>query len=207
VSDVDQWRPLRRHRAWIAVLLFVMLLVLMTTNWVPTLVAATLAAVGMVAAGCIAAGEARRSIEWQVLVTIAAAFGIGTAMENSGAAEFLASGLVEATRAFGPLAALAATYFVAAVFTELITNNAVAVLLFPVCLETAKLCDANPRSFLMALTLAASASLLTPIGYQTNMLVYGPGGYRFTDFMRVGTPLSLMLWGVAVFLIPVFWPL
>lgn len=207
VSEVDQWRPLRRHRAWIAVLLFALLIVLMTTSWVPTLVAATLAAIGMVVAGCISAGEARRSVEWQVLVTIAAAFGIGTAMQESGAAAAIASALVGLTDGYGPLAALATTYLVAAILTELITNNAVAVLLFPVCLETAKLCDANPRSFLMALALAASASLLTPIGYQTNMLVYGPGGYRFTDFLRVGVWLSLTLWLVAVILIPIFWPL
>jgi di/tricarboxylate transporter len=207
VSEVDHWRPLRRHRAWIAVLLFALLIVLMTTSWVPTLVAATLAAIGMVVAGCISAGEARRSVEWQVLVTIAAAFGIGTAMQESGAAAAIASALVGLTDGYGPLAALAMTYLVAAILTELITNNAVAVLLFPVCLETAKLCDANPRSFLMALALAASASLLTPIGYQTNMLVYGPGGYRFTDFLRVGVWLSLTLWLVAVILIPIFWPL
>jgi di/tricarboxylate transporter len=90
--------------------------------------------------------------------------------------------------------------------TEMITNNAAAVLMFPFCLETAKLLDVSPRPFVMALVLAASASFATPIGYQTNMMVYGPGGYRFSDFLRVGAPLNLTLWVVAVTLIPLIWP-
>lgn len=90
--------------------------------------------------------------------------------------------------------------------TEVITNNAAAVLIFPFCLETARLYGVDPRPFLMALVLSASASFMTPIGYQTNMMVYGPGGYRFGDFVKVGTPLNVILWIVAVALIPVFWP-
>jgi di/tricarboxylate transporter len=92
------------------------------------------------------------------------------------------------------------------VVTELITNNAVAVLMFPFCIETARLYGVSPKPFLMALLLSASASFMTPIGYQTNMMVYGPGGYRFGDFLRVGGPLNLLLWLTAVLLIPVFWP-
>jgi di/tricarboxylate transporter len=178
----------------------------MTTGLVPTLVAATLVAVFMVAMGCISSGEARRSIEWQVLITIAATFGIGTALQNSGAATAIASVLVHSTEAWGPIVALAAVYLVASIMTELVTNNAVAVLLFPFCLETARLYEVSPRPFLIALMLAASASFLTPIGYQTNMMVYGPGGYRFTDFLRVGGPLNALLWIVAVVLVPLCWP-
>ena len=123
------------------------------------------------------------------------------------AAQSVAMAIVNATAGYGPLAALAASYLFAALLTGLITNNAVAVLMFPVFLDTARLCHADSRPFLMALTLAASASLMTPIGYQTNMLVYGPGGYRFMDFVRIGAPLTLILWGVAVVLIPIFWRL
>ena len=206
VSDVEDWRPLRRDRAWIALALFAGLIFLMTTGLVSTVVAATLVAVLMVAAGCISTGDARRSVEWQVLVTIAAAFGIGTALQNSGAATTIATELVDATKTLGPIAALAVIYLLGSVMTELITNNAAAVLMFPFCLETARLYDADPRPFLMALVLSASASFMTPIGYQTNMMVYGPGGYRFTDFLRVGGPLNLTLWIVAVVLIPLFWP-
>jgi di/tricarboxylate transporter len=208
VSDVEQWRPLRRHRAWIALVLFVLLLVLMTTQVIPTLVGAALVAVLMVATGCLSAGEARQSIELQVLVTIAASFGIGAALEKSGAAEAVAAQLVNATSFFGhPIATLACIYILTSLLTEMITNNAAAVLLFPICVQAAQLSGVDPRPFVIALTFAASASLVTPIGYQTNMMIYGPGGYRFTDFIRVGMPLHLILWIVATTLIPMIWPL
>ena len=100
---------------------------------------------------------------------------------------------------------IAVIYLLGSVMTELITNNAAAVLLFPFCLETAWLYGVNPRPFLIALILSASASFMTPIGYQTNMMIYGPGGYRFSDFLRSGTPLSLLLGIVAVCLIPCVW--
>jgi di/tricarboxylate transporter len=206
VSDVEDWRPLRRDRAWIALGLFVLLLVLMTTGIVPTLLAATLCAVLMVGLGCISSGDARSSVDWQVLVTIAAAFGVGTALENSGAATATASALVESTSTWGPIAALAVIYILVSLLTELITNNAAAVLMFPICLETARLYGADAKPFLIALILAASASFMTPIGYQTNMMVYGPGGYRFSDFLKIGAPLNLLLGIVAVTLIPWIWP-
>ncbi|MEZ6057478.1 MAG: SLC13 family permease [Planctomycetaceae bacterium] len=206
VSDVDEWRPLRRDRAWIALLLFLVLIVLMTTNIVSTIVAATLCAVAMVGMGCISSGNARHSIEWQVLVTIAAAFGIGTALEKSGAATVIATALVESTQHWGPIAGVATIYILGSLLTELITNNAAAVLMFPFCLEAARLYGADTRPFLMALILSASASFMTPIGYQTNMMVYGPGGYRFGDFLRIGTPLNILLGIVAITLIPVIWP-
>ncbi|MCI0335179.1 MAG: SLC13 family permease [Planctomycetes bacterium] len=208
VSDVEQWRPLRSHRAWIAMLLFVALLVLMTTGIVPILIGASLIAVLMIATGCLSAGEARQSIELQVLITIAASFGIGTALEKSGAAEAIANQLVHASSVFGPVGTLACVYILTSILTELITNNAAAVLLFPICIQAARLSDnVDPRPFVIALTFAASASLMTPIGYQTNMMVYGPGGYRFTDFIRVGLPLHIILLVMATVLIPIIWPL
>lgn len=206
VSDVDDFRPLRRHRAWIAIPLLGLLVVLMATHIVDPLVAAALIAAVMIATDCISAGEARRSIEWQVLVTIAAAFGVGIALENSGVAGSVARVLVEGTQVFGPLAALIGVYLLATVLTGLVTNNAVAVLFFPICLETAKLLNTDSRPFLMALALAASASFATPIGYQTNLLVYGPGGYNFRDYLRVGVPLTLLLAVVAAVLVPWMWP-
>jgi len=207
VSDVEQWRPLRRHRAWIALLLFLLLLVLMTTGIVPILVGATLIAVAMVMTGCLSPGEARQSVELQVLITIAASFGIGAALEKTGAAREIANQLVHVTSFMGVVGTLACVYLMTSFITELITNNAAAVLMFPICVQTAKLTGADPRPFIIALTFAASASLMTPIGYQTNMMVYGPGGYRFTDFIRVGLPLHLVLLMVATVLIPLIWPL
>ncbi|MGD9854319.1 MAG: SLC13 family permease [Planctomycetaceae bacterium] len=206
VSNVEGWRPLRRDRAWIALLLFLGLIVLMTTDAVPIVLSAMLTAVLMVALGCLSSGDARRSVEWQVLITIAAAFGVGSALQNSGAATAIAGTLVNATASWGPVVALAVIYLIGSTITELITNNAAAVLLFPFCLETARLSNVDSRPFLMALVLSASASFTTPIGYQTNMMVYGPGGYRFTDFMRIGGPLNALLWLVAIGLIPIFWP-
>lgn len=206
ISDVEEWHPVRRDRTWIALVLFAALLFLMTTGLVSTLVAAALAATAMVAMGCISPGEARRSVEWQVLVTIAAAFGVGSALENSGAATAVSTLLFDSIQLWGPVAALACTYLLGSLMTSIITNNAAAVLLFPFCLEIARLYDVSPRPFLVALVLAASASFMTPIGYQTNMMIYGPGGYRFTDFLRVGAPLNLIMWLIAVILIPIFWP-
>jgi di/tricarboxylate transporter len=206
VTDVEDWRPLRTDRTWLALALFVGLLFLMTTGIVSTLVAATLIAVLMVLTGCLSSGDARQSVEWQVLITIAAAFGVGAALENSGAAATLASVVVDVTRDWGPIATLAVVYILGSFITELITNNAAAVLMFPFAVEIAKIYDASPRPFIMAIVLAASASFMTPIGYQTNMMVYGPGGYRFSDFFRIGAPLHLVLWCVAVALVPYFWP-
>jgi di/tricarboxylate transporter len=205
VSDVDDWRPLRRDRAILAVSVFAALIVTMTTGIGDIAVGAVMAAVLMVLLGCISAGDARTSIEWQVLITIAAAFGIGIALQNTGAATFVAGSLVELTQHWGKLATLACIYLLGSVITAMITNNAAAVLLFPFCVETARLMEVSPRPFLIALVLAASASFVTPIGYQTNMMVYGPGGYRFIDFVKIGLPLNLILWITAVLLIPLFW--
>jgi len=206
VSDVDQYRPPRQHRAWIALLLFVVLLVLMVTDVVPIVVAATLVAGAMIATDCISPGDARRSVDWQVLVTIAGSFGVGSALDKSGAAAAVAGVLVDMTQSLGPIAALAALYFFGSVVMEVLTNNAAAVLMFPICLATADQFGVNPRPFVIALTLAASASFMTPIGYQTNLMVYGPGGYKFSDFFRVGAPLNVLLGIVAIILIPYFWP-
>lgn len=206
VSDVDDYRPFRSHRAWIAGTLIAVLVVLMATGIVETLIATALIAAAMVFTGCISAGEARRTVEWQVLVTIAAAFGVGIALEKSGVAGSIAQVLVEATRGFGPIAALICIYLLGSILTEMVTNNAVAILLFPICLETAALLNVDSRPFLMALALAASASFMTPIGYQTNLMVYGPGGYRFGDYLRVGAPLNLLLAIVAAVLVPFIWP-
>jgi di/tricarboxylate transporter len=206
VSDVHEWRAVRSDRAPGAILVFAALVVAMTTGWLSIVLAAGIAAVTLVLLGCLSVSAARRSIEWEVLVTIASAFAVGQAMENSGLAAGLAEPLVDLAGLWGPIAALAGIYLLGSILTELITNNAAAVLLFPFCLETARLLDVSSRPFLMALALAASASFMTPIGYQTNMMVYGPGGYRFGDYLRVGTPLNLLLMGVAMVLVPRIWP-
>jgi di/tricarboxylate transporter len=210
ISDVEEWRPIRRDRSWMAMALFLILLTLMSTSAVDTAVAAGVIAVAMIAVGCISPSEARKSVEWQTLVTIGAAFGVGTALENSGAAQYLAGAMLPMIQqGLAPIYAIAGIYFATWMITEVITNNAAAVLMFPFCLEVAKLYgrQEDPMPFVMALLFAASASFMTPIGYQTNMMVYGPGGYRFSDYVRIGLPLNLLLWLIAMLLIPAFWKL
>ncbi len=206
ISDVAEWRPLRRNRAIPALLVFAGLLIGMTSNIVPHVVVAILAAFMMVFLRCISSADARQSIEWQVVLTIGAAFGVGAALQNSGAAAAIAALVVNFTADIGPVAALAVVYLLTILVTELITNNAAAVLIYPFAIEIALGFGVDARPFLIAVVLAASASFATPIGYQTNMMVYGAGGYRFTDFLKIGLPLSVITWLMAVLLIPVFWP-
>ena len=172
------------------------------------MLAAFLAAGAMVAAGCVSPATARKSVDLPVLIAIAASFGVGKALEHDPASPSCLAGLlVEATqKAWGPIATLAALYFGTMVLNELISNNAAAALSFPFCLESARLLGVNERPFIMAVTLAASYAFASPIGYQTHMMVFGPGGYRFTDFMRVGIPLNLLMWITAIILIPLIWP-
>ena len=173
---------------------------------VDIMLAAMLAAGAMVLCRCLSAAQARKSIDLPVLVAIAASFGVGKALEQSGVAKVFAGFLVEGTRSWGPTATLAALYFGTMVLNELISNNAAAALSFPFCLESARLLGVNERPFIMGVALAASFAFASPIGYQTHMMVFGPGGYRFTDFLRVGIPLNLLMWIVAVILIPLIWP-
>ncbi|MCB1134457.1 MAG: anion permease, partial [Verrucomicrobiae bacterium] len=144
---------------------------------------------------------------WNILFLIYGMLGIGLAMEKSGGAELLAGWVVDAMRQYGPVPILAATYLLASLLTEMVTNNAVAILLTPVVISIAASLEVDPRPFIVAVMFGASASFITPIGYQTNTYVYGAGGYRFIDFTRVGAPLNLILWVIATLLIPVFWPL
>ena len=204
-SDVEDSRPLRHDRAIVSLILFAGLIVLLATSFVnPTL--ASFAAAGlMVATRCISTADARQSINWSVLVTIAASFGLGTALEHSGAATFLTEGIVNLTRPWGPTATLAAIYLCTLLLNELISNNAAAVLAFPFCLEAARMLGVSPRPFLIAATLAASYAFASPIGYQCHMMVYGPGGYRFTDFVKVGIPLDLFLWVGSVAMVWLCW--
>jgi di/tricarboxylate transporter len=206
VSDVEDSRPVRYDRAWPAAVVFLVMITAFVSGKVDIMLAAFLAAGAMVAARCISATHARKSVDLPVLIAIAASFGVGKALEQSGVARMFAGMLVDATRAWGPTATLAAIYFGTMVLNELISNNAAAALSFPFCLESARLLGVNERPFIMAVTLAASYAFASPVGYQTHMMVFGPGGYRFTDFMRVGIPLNLLMWITAIILIPLIWP-
>lgn len=206
VSDVEDSRPVRYDRARIAALIFLAMITAFVSGKADIMLVAFVAAGAMIASRSISASDARRSIDWPVLLAIGASFGVGKALETSGVARLFAEQLVHLTRPLGPTATLAAIYFGTMVLNELISNNAAAVLAFPFCLESARLMGVNERPFIMAVTVAASYAFASPIGYQTHMMVFGPGGYRFTDFVRVGVPLNLLMMTAAVILIPMIWP-
>ncbi|MEP0843407.1 MAG: SLC13 family permease [Phycisphaerae bacterium] len=221
VSGVDEAVPVRHERATVSFVLLLGLIALLAVGrlpWigrVPEAVAAFLVAGLMVATRCISASDARQSIDFQTLIAIAASFGLGRAVEQSGAADQIA-GILKiltdwATTHWGPAAgpwmALSAVYLVTVFASELLTNNAAAALVFPFAIATATACGADPRPFAMAVAFGASAAFATPMGYQTHMMVWGPGGYSFADFLRIGLPLDLLLWITATILVPLMWPL
>lgn len=187
-----------RWYAYFSLGLLSVMIVAMASGLVPVLVAVSTAALLLVLSRCITAGDARNSVDWKVLLIIASAFGIARAVDNSGVAHFLAVKLIGAVGSFGILGMLTAIYFITNFYTSIITNNAAAALLVPIALSTAIQAGLDPRAFVIAVAVAASASFATPIGYQTNLMVYGPGGYKFKDFMKIGIPLNILVGIVAV---------
>ncbi|MEM8805729.1 MAG: SLC13 family permease [Cyanobacteria bacterium P01_G01_bin.38] len=205
VSSIPDSEPLRHEKAPVALVMLLIMVVLAAFGVLNMLQAGVLAAIGMLAAGCCSPTRAMRSIEWSVLLVIAAALGMGKAMETSGAAGAIATTLVDLAGS-NPWLALVVVYCCTMLLTETITNNAAAALMFPIAMSLSSTLGVNLMPFAVAIMLAASASFATPIGYQTNLMVYGPGGYRFTDFTKVGLPLSLLMCLVTVTLTPFFFP-
>lgn len=205
VSSVEGARPPRHDRAWIAIAILVAMVGAVTAEWISMLNAAMLACGAMIATRCVPWSVARRSVDLDVLLVIAAALGLGVALEVTGAAKAIA-GVLLGLAGESPWTALFVIYGVTMLFTELITNNAAAALVFPIALATAERLGVDFRPFAVAITFAASASFATPIGYQTNLMVMNPGGYRFTDYFRLGIPLNLMLWLLTTALIPLVFP-
>jgi di/tricarboxylate transporter len=204
VSRIENSTPVRHERAWIALLVLGAMVATVTAGWLSMLNAAMIAAGLMIATRCCTASAALRNVDWQVLMVIAAAFGIGRAMEASGAAQTVAAWML--IIAEGPWLSLAVICGVTMLFTNLLSSNAAAVLMFPIAMATAENLDVSIMPFAVATMLGAASSFATPLGYQTNLMVQGPGGYRFNDFVRFGLPLSVLIWGMLVTLIPWFWP-
>ncbi|SIT89336.1 SLC13 family permease [Pontibacter indicus] len=150
--------------------------------------------------------ELYKSIEWKVIFMLAGVLSMGAALEKTGAASLLSGFLVESIGSYGPHALLSAFFFITFMTTNFMSNNATAALLAPIAIVAAKEMGVSVRPFLMAVTFAASLSFMTPMGYQTNTMIYGPGNYRFMDYLRVGTPFNILLWLVASFIIPFFFP-
>jgi di/tricarboxylate transporter len=204
VSAVENSTPPRYEKTWTAALIFAGMVLGAGTGVLSMLTASMVAAGLMIATRCISVSSARASVDWQILLVIAAAFGISRALELTGAAAFVARGLLglSGESAWG---ALAAVYGVTMLFNAFMSNNAAAALMFPIAMGAAGALGVSPRPFAVAIMMAGSNDFATPIGYQTNLMVYGPGGYRFRDYVRIGSPLNLLLWGAAVAIIPRIW--
>ncbi len=193
VSLVGGSPPMATRRAAIVGVITVAVIALAGAGVLPILEAALLGAFAVVATGVLTPAEARSAVDLDVILVIAGSFGLGAALERSGLAASLASGVASAGGHFGMVGAVAAVSLATIVLTELVTNNAAAALMFPIGIAVALDLGADPRAFAIAVAVSASASFLTPIGYQTNTMVYGMGGYRFSDFARLGAGLTAIV--------------
>ncbi|TVT56731.1 MAG: SLC13 family permease [Azoarcus sp. PHD] len=204
----DGKAPVNNHRkAPIALATIVGVMALAAFNVMPIEGLAIIGAVIVVATGCLRADEAYKSIEWPILVLIFGMLAMSIAMRDSGLDKLLAGSLVNIGGDLPPWMMLSLVILITSIATEFISNNAVAVLFTPIVIGIAEHIGVDPRPFVVGVMFAASASFATPIGYQTNTLVYNAGNYRFTDFARLGVPLNLIVWISATVLIPLFWPL
>lgn len=205
VSSIEDSVPRRHHRAWIAIAILLGMIGLASFDILSMLNASLLAAGLMLFTGCCTGEEARRSIEWSVLLVIGGALGLGVALEQSGAAKTVAEYLIGLAGG-SPWVVLFIVVGVTSFITELITNNAAAVLVFPITMSAVESLHVNPTPFIAAIMLAASASFATPFGYQTNLMVYGPGGYCFSDYLKLGVPLNILVLFVVTAIAPLVWP-
>lgn len=196
-----------RKRKLIPALIIVFgVIITATLGIMPIVVSSIIGSILMVLVGCIRMEEAYKAIEWRIVFLLAGVLTLGIALENTGAAKLLSSTIVSSVGSWGGAVGLVSAFFLlTSLLTGVMSNNATAALLAPIAIGTANTLGVSPRPFLVAVMVAASASFMTPVGYQTNTLIYGPGQYKFMDFIKVGTPLNIILWIAATFLIPYFW--
>jgi di/tricarboxylate transporter len=199
-------RPQRRNKAPIAILTILAVMILSAFDVMPIAGLAVIGAVVVMLTRCVDPDEAFDSIDWRILFMIFGMLGLSMGMEETGTARLIVQSVVGAVGGYGPLAILAVVYVLTSILTEMVSNNAVAVLIGPIAISLAVQLGYDPRPFIMAVMFAASASFATPIGYQTNTFVYGAGGYKFRDFLIVGLPLNIIFAVVAVIIIPFFYP-
>lgn len=204
-SEIEQ-EKFRKRKLIPALLIVVGVILSATLGIAPIVVSSVIGAILLVLVGCITMEESYQAIEWRIIFLLAGVLTLEAAMENSGAAPLISTTIISVVHEWGGLIALvSAFYLMTFIFTEMMSNNATAALLAPIAIATANTLQVSPRPFLVAVMFAASASFMTPVGYQTNTLIYGPGQYKFADFLRVGTPLNIMFWITATILIPYFW--
>jgi di/tricarboxylate transporter len=198
---------LRRSKAPIAIAVLALAILLVVLSNLDISMAMVIAAVTMILTGCLSIEEAHESIDWRTVFLVAGMLPLGMAMEATGTARYLADIMLGALGDFGPIPLLAGVYILAALVTQAMSNAAAIVLIVPIALDTAQGLAANHITFTMAVVVGAATSFLTPIGHKANVLVFGPGGYRFFDYARVGALLTVVLLIVSMIFLPLFWPL
>lgn len=206
ILEESQGSDFRFSKLPIAALIFLGVIVAAASRELSIELAALFGAMAMVLTRCITLQQAYRTVDWRIVILIGGTLALGTAMEKTGTANLIAESLVAWSGALGPVALIAVLYLLTLGMTELMSNNATAALLTPIAISIAHHGGWDPRPFVFCVAFAASCSFLTPIGYQTNTMVYGPGGYRFTDYFKMGVWLSLISWLAATLLIPRIWP-
>jgi di/tricarboxylate transporter len=199
-------RAIRKSHAPVAIVTMAGVILLATLGVMPIAGLAAIGAAIVLVTRCVEADEAFEAVDWRILSLILAMLGVGQALENTGLVELIVGAVAPLLANAPPIIALALVYLLAMTLTEMVTNNAVAIIVTPVAIGLAQSLGVDPRPFVVAVMFAASASFMTPIGYQTNTLVYSVGGYKFTDYLRLGTPLNTLCAIIAILMIQVFWP-
>ncbi len=195
----------RRDKVVIALLIVAGVILTASLGFLPIVVSSVVGAILLVLFRCLLLDEVYQAIDWKIIFLLAGVLSLGTALEKTGAAQMVSSTILSSVGSFGPVMLVSAFYLLTLILTEMISNNASAALIAPIAIATATTLGVSPVPFLVAVTFAASASFMTPVGYQTNTMIYGPGQYKFFDFVKVGTPLNIILWITASLLIPFFW--
>ncbi len=199
-------QPFRKEKIIPAVVISIGLVLCITTGIIPIVMAAVTGALLLVLTGVITSDEAYKSIDWKVIFLLAGALSMGEALEKSGAAVFISENLINLLGGVSPFVLISTFYLLTAVLTEAMSNSATAILVAPIAIVSANSIGVDPRPLLLAVIFGASSSFMTPIGYQTNLMIYGAGQYKFIDFIKVGAPLKLFFWILASLLIPVIFP-
>ena len=218
VSDTRQQRPMGNKKRWFTMVLLALMILGATIGELPSMkdvipgmkfdmfFFVCLTTVIMAWSNIFPARKYTKFISWDILITIASAFAISKAMQNSGMADAVGAWAVDICQGQSPYFLLAMVFIISSTFTELMTNNAAAALVFPISVSMAQHLGVSPMPFIVTICVAASASFCTPIGYQTNLIVQGVGGYKFSDFFKIGLPLNIMVGVLDVLLVPIFWP-
>ncbi len=206
IQDLGYTPPTTSRQAIVVSGITLAIVVAASTGLMPILQASLLGATALVVTGILTPTEARDAIDLDIVVLIASAFGLAAAVTTSGLADVMANAIVGPLSALGPRGVLVGLLIATIALTGMVTNNAAALLMFPIALSTASTLGLDPRGFIVAIAIGASVDFLTPIGYQTNTMVYGPGGYRFSDYPRLGAPLTILVIVVVALVVPVAWP-